>query len=185
MSIVYEALQKTQLEDDMQATLSSQDHMTSDDWIDVSISLVIAFLLAAIIVVHYPQFNIKSESVSIIEKSPIKNSLPAVSSMQNVTILDVPDDTVKPTIESANLHGAVKRLAQSQFFPVAPFDEAEYKLKHTLNGVFVSDDEKVAMVNNRFFNMGDSIDGMKIVSIEPDKIKLQNENGMMELRITV
>jgi len=152
VSIIYEALQKTQIEDALQHTPSSQNEMTRDDWIDVSISLIIAFLLAIIIVAHYPQFNSKSKA-----------------------ILEVPDDIVKPVIKPATNPKII----------AVPFDEAAYKLNHILNGVFVSDEEKIAMVNNRFFNIGDNIDGMKVISIEPDKIKLQHTHGIMELRIVV
>ncbi len=160
MSIIYEALQKTQVEDETQNTLSSQYEMTRDDWIDVGISLVIAFLLAIIIVAHYPQFNNKSRSIAITKK----NSAAA-------PMLETPDETIKP--------------ATPLKMTTVPFDEAAYKLNHTLNGVFVSEEEKIAMVNNRFFNIGDSIDGMKVVSIEADKIKLQNMHGMIELLIAV
>lgn len=172
MSIMYEALQKTQLEGHAQAIQSSQDKMTRDDWLDVGISLTIAFLLAAIIVAHYPQFNIKSENISIATSSSANNILPAAQAIQEVAVLKVPADTTGP-------------IVQPKAALVESIDEADYKLKHTLNGVFVSDDEKVAMVNNRFFNIGDSIDGMKIVGIEPDKIKLESVSAKIELRIVV
>jgi len=161
VSIIYEALQKTQVEDELQNT--SQDVMTRDDWIDVGISLIIAFLLAVIIVAHYPQFQNKSKDILISKKNS-----------NAVSISEVPDDTIKP----------VTKPAEPMSVPV-PFDEAAYKLKHTLNGVFVSDEEKIAMVDNRFFNIGDSIDGMKVVSIEPDKIKLQQMDKIVELKIVV
>jgi hypothetical protein len=163
VSIIYEALQKTQVEDELQNIPSSQDKMTKDDWIDVSISLAIAFLLAMIIIAHYPP-NSKSKDMLVSKKNS-----------KAVPILEVPDETVK---------SIVKPTSDSKIMGV-PFDEAAYKLNHTLNGVFVSDEEKIAMVNNRFFNIGDSIDGVKVVSIEPDKIKLQHENGIVELKIVV
>jgi hypothetical protein len=164
VSIIYEALQKTQVEDELQHIPSSQDEMTKDDWIDVGISLMIAFLLAMIMVAHYPQFNNKSKDILLSKKNS-----------KVVSILKVSEETVKPV---------VKQASDATIIGV-PFDEAAYKLNHTLNGVFVSEEEKIAMVNNRFFNIGDSIDGMKVVSIEPDKIKLQNKNNILELRIVV
>jgi type II secretory pathway component PulC len=163
VSIIYEALQKTQVEDELQNSPSSQAEMTKDDWIDVGISLIIAFLLAMIMIAHYPPH---SKSKEILESK--KNS-------KEVSILDVPDETVKPVVQPTS---------DSKMMGV-PFDEAAYKLNHVLNGVFVSEEEKIAMVNNRFFNIGDNIDGMKVVSIEPDKIKLQHENGIVELKIVV
>lgn len=164
MSIIYEALQKTQVEDELQNIPSPQDEMTKDDWIDVGISLIIAFLLAIIMIAHYPHSNSKSKDMLVSKKNS-----------KTVSILEVPDETVKPV---------VKPTSDPTNMGV-PFDEASYKLNHTLNGVFVSEEEKIAMVNNRFFNIGDNIDGMKVVSIEPDKIKLQHENGVVELKIVV
>lgn len=164
MSIIYEALQKTQVDDELQNIPSSQDEMTRDDWIDVGISLIIAFLLAIIMIAHYPETNSKS-----------KNMLVSKKNSKEIPILEVPDETVKTVVKPASDPKVIG----------VPFDEAAYKLNHTLNDVFVSDEEKIAMVNNRFFNIGDSIDGMKVVSIEPDKIKLQHESGIVELKIVV
>lgn len=164
MSIIYEALQKTQVEDELQNIPSSQDEMTKDDWIDVGISLIIAFLLAIIMIAHYPQSHSKSKDLLVSKKNS-----------RAVPILEVPDETVKAIVKPASDPNIIG----------VPFDEAAYKLNHTLNGVFVSEEEKIAMVNNRFFNIGDNIDGMKVVSIEPDKIKLQYENGVVELKIVV
>jgi hypothetical protein len=46
-------------------------------------------------------------------------------------------------------------------------------------------DEKIAMVDNRFFSIGDNIDDMTIVSIEQDNIKLKSNSGMVELHLAV
>lgn len=151
VSIIYEALQETQVEDESPYILLPQENMTRDDWIDVGISLVIAFLLAVMMIAHYPQFNNKSEPIAMKKNSydkPIKAASKAVNTQQ----------IIKPIVESA------------------------YQLNHVLNGVFVSEEEKVAMVNNRFFSIGDTIDGMKLISIELDKIKLQDNKGIIELR---
>lgn len=168
VSMMYEALQTTQVEDEVQSTLFPQDDMTLDDWVDVGISLVIAFLLAVLIVAHYPQFN-----------NPSKAS---VQTTRNVEFLEIPDETVKLMTKPSHSENIAKPVVESKIIPVG--DEI-YQSKHILNGVFVSEDEKVAMVDNRFFSIGDSIDGMKVISIESDKIKLQNNSGVIELRIVV
>ncbi len=148
--MIYEALQKTQGEGETHVMLSTaEDVMTQDDWIDVSISLVIAFLLATLIVVHYPQFNTHSESISM-----------------------------KKNITTANLS------AKSVVATTGPA-QIKFQTGHMLNGVFVSGDEKVAMVDNRFFSIGDMIEDKMIVNIQPDHIKLKNNNGLFELRLAV
>ncbi len=162
MSIIYEALQKTH--DERQTASLPQENMTRDDWIDVGISLVIAFLLATLMVAHYPQFNTKSDNNSIGKKTLINNAKPME---QTAAILKIPDDTIPAAPQNIE----------------KPVDAAAFQSKHTLNGVYVSEAEKVAMVNNRFFYIGDNIDGMKVTGIELDKIKLENQNGIVELRV--
>jgi hypothetical protein len=156
VSILYEALQKTQEEGYGQSMVLPQDDMTRDDWIDVTISLVIAFLLATLIVAHYPQFNNKSEMITMNKTDLIENSYTIVQ----------PDKTAAPP-------------------SIASVAEKSNQIEHTLNGVFVSGDEKIAMVDNRFFSIGDNIDDMTIVSIEQDNIKLKSNSGMVELHLAV
>lgn len=158
MNMAYEALQEAQPEGSEQAVLS-QDNMTGDDWIDVGISLVITFLLAALIIMHYPQFNNKSQHHSMANNNFLKK------------VNSIPQETIQ-SLQASNSQALTH-------------ETDDYKLKHVLNGVFVSDQEKVAMVNNRFFNIGDSIDGMQVVNIEPDKITLKNTNGIIELKVVV
>jgi hypothetical protein len=55
----------------------------------------------------------------------------------------------------------------------------------TLNGVMISGDEKVALINNQAFHLGDVVDGMRIVAIEFNNIKLQSGNEVFELRVSV
>jgi len=148
---MYEPLQQTQTDIEAPTMSLSQENMNRDDWIDVFISLVIAFLLAVIIVAHYPQFNSKPENIFVAKSSRV-SQVPQVS---------------------------------ASLPPITVVGDENFKLNHILNGVFVSEDEKIAMVNNRFFNLGDDIDGMKIVSIEPDNIKLESITGILELPLAV
>ncbi len=50
-----------------------------------------------------------------------------------------------------------------------------------LNGIFISEQFKSAMINNHFYQEGDTIKGMKIVSIEYEQVKLNNKILRMEL----
>jgi len=60
---------------------------------------------------------------------------------------------------------------------------AGFKKSHVLNGVFLSTNEKVALINNKSFHMGDTVDGMKLVSLELNKVKLQNSNSTLVLNV--
>ena len=56
--------------------------------------------------------------------------------------------------------------------------------KLVLNGVFLSDKEKIALINNRSFRLGDSLAGMKIIAIDTDSIRLlSSDNKVILLRI--
>lgn len=50
-----------------------------------------------------------------------------------------------------------------------------------LQGVFLSNNEKVALINNQTLHVGDSIQGKKVISISFDQVKLQDENGILTL----
>lgn len=51
-----------------------------------------------------------------------------------------------------------------------------------LEGVFLSDTEKLAMINHRSYHEGDSINGMQVVSIAFDQVKLGNKQRSVVLR---
>lgn len=55
----------------------------------------------------------------------------------------------------------------------------------TLNGVLISGADKVALINNQAFHLGDVVDGMKIVGIDSTSVKLQRGNQVVELRVSV
>ncbi len=50
-----------------------------------------------------------------------------------------------------------------------------------LNGVFISDNYKSTLINNHFYQVGDTIKGMDIVSINYDKVILKHKAMRLEL----
>lgn len=46
--------------------------------------------------------------------------------------------------------------------------------KLTLNGIFSSDDEKIAMINNNIMHVGDRVAGMQITKIDYPTVTLSN-----------
>lgn len=51
-----------------------------------------------------------------------------------------------------------------------------------LDGVFLSDKEKLAMINRRSYHEGDIVSGMKVVSIAFDQVQLKNKTNSIVLR---
>jgi hypothetical protein len=58
--------------------------------------------------------------------------------------------------------------------PKPPSIAAAYKRTHTLNGVFLSRQETVAMINNSLIHVGDQLDGMTVTAINEHSVKLKN-----------
>lgn len=51
-----------------------------------------------------------------------------------------------------------------------------------LDGVFLSDTEKLAMINRRSYHEGDSVSGMKVISIAFDQVTLRGKTHSVTLR---
>lgn len=56
------------------------------------------------------------------------------------------------------------------------------KKKISIEGVFISEGNKIAYINNQALRLGDQLNGMKIIAIGLDSIMLQQQNGNIELR---
>lgn len=54
-----------------------------------------------------------------------------------------------------------------------------------LEGVFLSENERLAMINHRTYHEGDNINGMMVTSIALDRVTLQNKSRSMVLRSNV
>lgn len=51
-----------------------------------------------------------------------------------------------------------------------------------LDGVFLSDSEKLAMINRRAYHIGDQVYDMKVVGISLEKVTLQGKNRSLILK---
>jgi len=52
-----------------------------------------------------------------------------------------------------------------------------------LTGIVTMNDRRVALINNEIYEIGDFVDGRKIVTIAIDKVELQDENGIITLPV--
>ena len=57
-----------------------------------------------------------------------------------------------------------------------------HKIKIAFEGVMLSDDARIALINKQSMHVGDAINGMRIIAINLDSIDLQSENGAIELK---
>jgi hypothetical protein len=51
-----------------------------------------------------------------------------------------------------------------------------------LNGVLLSDTEKLALINNKTYHVGDNVEGMRLLAIDFDSVKLNNGGKLLTLR---
>jgi len=51
-----------------------------------------------------------------------------------------------------------------------------------LNGVMLSPQDKIAIINNREYHIGDQLAGMKIINMDMNSVVLQNKSGKYTLR---
>ena len=63
------------------------------------------------------------------------------------------------------------------------FNPEIYKNKHIVNGVYLSDQEKIALINNKFIHPGDMLDGMKVVSIESNRVIVRSADNALILPV--
>lgn len=129
MSIIFEALQKTQHNRQEESTTPLKQKFKSRGfWKRISL-LAIAFIL--LVLIFYYSNNIKNS---------IHNSF----------------------------------ISQAQM-------NKEILSKLALNGVFISNQNRLVEINHKFFQQGDTINGLKIVSIEFNKITLQKDKDILEV----
>lgn len=139
MSIIYNALQKTQKNREKKhSSPSSHRGIVRSDWISRFLMMVIAVLAVIAIIAYYPR--VKEHLVAMAE---------------------------------TNVHSEQMKL------------EDAFRHKHTLNGVFVSDNNKVAMINGQYYHVGDEMEGMLLYHICDRDVRLRNDKLNITLEAPV
>lgn len=57
----------------------------------------------------------------------------------------------------------------------------ETKPELTLNGIFFSEDEGYALINNQIVKQGDTVDGAKVVRIDVAEVELESQGSVIKL----
>jgi hypothetical protein len=115
---------------------------------------------------------------------PIQVAVP-----QMVQYVAAPQPMMQPMMAQPMMQQPMTTVAQPatqgmvmQQQPMMVATEADYKGKLVLNGVLLADQEKIALINNQAYHLGDSIEGMRIINIELNSITLQDGARTMVLR---
>lgn len=82
--------------------------------------------------------------------------------------------------------GSYQRVNEVKVLPYAeavikPLNKELNKVKVAFEGVFLSDDTKIALINKKSLHVGDAVSGMKIIAINSDTVDLQGDKGIIQL----
>lgn len=81
-------------------------------------------------------------------------------------------------IDLSNFQG----FQNAKRFAMAAVNKTKSQFKLVLDGVIVSDNTRIAMINKQPMQVGDVVNGMKIVAINLETIQLLDEKGVVELK---
>ena len=153
MSIIYDALQKTQTNRSNKPTSKLKKIFRNSQWVDIGMLIVIITLFIIVLFAYYPHISSYLTSKHTTTKQPL-------APVQPVMAKAAEPQTIRTQFATGN-YGKI-----------------------TLNGVFLSDQDKFAMLNNQTYHLGDTIEGMTIVKIDFDKVELHTEKMHLVLRTT-
>lgn len=148
MSIIYDALQKTQQRLDDKETVLNHN-INSSRWLLIILILLVTTLLFLTIWGMY-----KNNYIFQAKSLPYKKA-----------------NLVKEKTNQKNILSQQKRMNAI----------AQENSNLQLQGVFVSDQERIAIINNKLLHIGDSINGKKLISIEFNQVKLQETDRILTL----
>jgi len=153
MSIINDALKKTEQFIHINTADKTQPQKTK---LSLKLILVYALILLIGFFLSHIIFKLLIHKVEITQ--PRKENT-AIAQTQQVS-LPVPAP-VKPT-----------PLIEEQKKPEVNF---------ILNGIFFSDNDGYALVNNQIIREADSVDGAKVIKITPDSVELDNQGTIITL----
>lgn len=163
MSIIYDALQKTQRNREYLKFQNDLTEKKSYRRLFKTLIVVIFILLGSLgaavgAYTYFKQVKVPLKSQPHVTQ-PAQAAEPRSLESEHLWVTMAPQNT-GPRVEAA----------------------IQEKSRLTLNGVLITGLDKIALINNQSFRMGDIVDGMKIIGIEFNRVKLQNGQNIVELR---
>lgn len=161
MSIIYDALQKTQQKRESRYGRNSFILERRSFSVRQFNTVLLLLILCLMSYLTYQSFHIL----------PKRQSQPITVQAKSIV-----NPIVKPTVAPVVAEQSPPPLPQA--IPSSPSVSGQTLV---LNGVYVSDQEKLALINNKTFHLGDVVDGLKIVEIEFNRVTLQSKTGALVL----
>ncbi len=160
MSIVYDALTKTQKNIENRRHIFSQNNQTRNfNWFNALLLSIIFGLTILALVAYYPK-------LSHILPNPFANQSKKKGITAPTNQLIASQAARLPTVDS-------------------PLSEIMYQGSLQLSGVFISEQEKIAVINGQSIHIGDIVDGKKIISIDYEKVRLQDKNRIFVIKTKI
>lgn len=185
MSIIYDALQKTQRNREYLkiSTHVPQVRRRHHHW---------RFMILGLFIMGISTFSgamvsicLRSSGITALQLHHVHRSV-VNSQIQPMVAQPSQERPVAPMTPAESDASPAAVLVNHQQSPVllpTIVESQEQRTKWTLNGVLISGTEKIALINNQPYHLGDIIDGMKIVEIEMNTVKLQNGQHLVELHV--
>jgi hypothetical protein len=162
MSIIYEALKKIEAGSHKSPEIKTEAKPKTAPKIYLLYALVIClgFLLTNLV------FHLFSQPALI------KATAPKPAEIREV---------VKP------LPAEINRETTVSLSPPASAPQADRQIDASafiLNGIFFSENEGYALINNQIVKTGDSIEGLKVIRIGANEVELASEGSTLKLRVS-
>jgi hypothetical protein len=170
VSIIYNALQKAQQNRQNETKKKSR----ATPWLDRILISVAAVLFA---VGTYSSISDRIEHVKHADTTATKQTVAAPIALAAPAVAVAASVTPKLPAPAE-----VAEIAQATPETSHNMNPTDYKSSHVLGGVYLSNEEKIALINNKFFHLGDTVDGMKLVSIEANRIILRYADNALILQ---
>ncbi len=202
MSIIYDALQKTQYTREGKRKILAA--VSDRRWMLLSIGLSLTVFLL-LFIAYFPQHNSSSHKASatkVVGKSAnrlpnkmakalqkpiphvVKPSEPAQAALPITPVLSTAEN--QPSQPSMTPITPTTQTSQPPVTNTAPMPPINFDMGYnnnfTLNGVMLSNLDKIAMINNQAYHLGDIVNGMKVVNIDANSVTLQDGQRTVILR---
>lgn len=153
MSIINEALKKTEQYVHINTAGKIQPHKTK---LSPKLFLIYALILLSGLFLSHIIFKLLGQKV--VKTQPQKEIIAVVQNQQTTLPALLP---VKPA-----------SLTEEQKKP---------EVNYILNGIFFSDNDGYALVNNQIIRESDSVDGAKVIKITPNSVELDSQGTLITL----
>lgn len=168
MSIIYEALKKTEkmIRRDLKVGVDTKPGRPKFK-IKVIALYVLMVCLGLIIGNFVIVFLNHPSGIKVVENTPV----PARPLLKEKAQIDKKVESVSKPIETT-LRETKQNLLSVKEEPQKPF---------VLNGIFFSQDEGYALINNRIVKTGDSVAGAMVLRITADEVELNSSGATIKL----